>query len=147
MSFSSACLSAFPRELPTYCLFPPPSPSCFHLQRVIWDQHEQEFSYQVNEYLYHRGGSRTTPGAGENNHTEQTEERSVITASLRLPHCSLCTPKYPADGAGSVAFSGLALTSDLWWALRRNEKTWWSNSRGRDTHFKCSVFAFCEYLR
>lgn len=29
MSFSPACLAAFPRELPSYRLFPPPSPSCF----------------------------------------------------------------------------------------------------------------------
>lgn len=38
-------------------------------------------------------GSRTAPGAGENNHTEQTEKRSGTPASLRLPHCSLCMPK------------------------------------------------------
>lgn len=30
------------------------------------------FSYQVNEYLYHRGRSQDAQGAGENNHTEQT---------------------------------------------------------------------------
>lgn len=91
--------------------------SLFHLQRVIWDQCEQEFSYQVNEYLYHRGGSRTAAGAGENNHTEQIEKRSVWTATPSL------LSVYTKIACGRCGINGLRrLSLDLWHFMSLEEK-------------------------
>lgn len=72
-SLPSLMYSPSHRLLPTYPLSPPLTSllSSFFIESHLGSARTR-FSYQVNEYLYHRGRSQDAQGAGENNHTEQT---------------------------------------------------------------------------